>query len=178
MFIRETVTRKVADKVYKSFRLVKGVRDSNKIRQVALLNLGSSFTVPKEHWPELGRIIKERLDGTLSMFEPDPELAVAAESILRRLRNQGLEAEDTSGGTTAEVVLDSIDCKDVRSAGCERLAHASLVTLGFLDILLYPKQKQAINPTLFRKEWDNISRIVPVIMTHIHATCTVESACQ
>ena len=40
------------------------------------------------------------------------------------------------------------------------------------------QQKQAKNPTLFRKEWDNNSRIVPVIMTHIHATCTVESACQ
>ena len=69
------------------------------------------------------------------MFEPDPELATEAESILRRLRSQGLEAEDTSVGTTAEVVLDSIECEDVRSAGCERIAHSSLVTLGLLDIL-------------------------------------------
>ena len=135
MFIRETVTRRVADKVYKSFRLVTGIREGKKIRQKTLLNLGSSFSIPKDHWPELVRIIKERLDGTLSMFEPDPVLATEAESILRRLRSQGLEAEDTSVGTTAEVVLDSIECEDVRSAGCERIAHSSLVTLGLLDIL-------------------------------------------
>lgn len=143
MFIRQTITRRTADKEYASFRLVEAARTGKRVQQKTLLNLGSQFTVPRERWRELVGIIKMQLDGRIPLLEPDPELAQVADGIVRQLRNRGLKpvpARDDPGwesvaGRTAEVDLDSVGCEDVRSAGCERLALSSLTTLGLTGIL-------------------------------------------
>ena len=50
MFIRRTKTRTTEDtKEYFSYRLVRSRRDSNNVRQQALLNLGSDFAVDQQH---------------------------------------------------------------------------------------------------------------------------------
>ena len=91
MYIRETLTRRTANNTYRSVRLVEGRRVGRKVQQKTLLNLGTGFSIPKAQWPELVEIIESKLAGNEYLFEPAPELAATAESIVQRLRSRELE---------------------------------------------------------------------------------------
>ncbi len=137
MFIRETLTRRRADKSYRSVRLVEGVRVGRKVRQKTLLNLGAAFPIPKAQWPELVALIQAGITGETSLFDPAPEVAAMADTILQKLRSRAVVqsgAEALEGGT-ANIHLDSIQIENARSVGCERLALAALEALGFLGVL-------------------------------------------
>ena len=54
---RETLTRRTANNTYRTIRLVEGRRVGRKVQQKTLLNLGASFAIPKDQWPELVEII-------------------------------------------------------------------------------------------------------------------------
>ena len=95
MFIRETLTRQSADQSYRSVRLVENQRYGTKVKQKTLLNLGATFPIPKHRWPELVEIIEAELARNQSLFAPDPELAEAAEAIVRRLRGRAMAAAET-----------------------------------------------------------------------------------
>ena len=47
MFIRETLTRRSANKTYRSVRVVESRRVGRKVQQKTLLNLGAGFSIPK-----------------------------------------------------------------------------------------------------------------------------------
>ena len=137
MFIREPLTRRPADRNYRSVRLVKARRSGTKVRQKTLLNLGANFPIPTGQWPELVQIIKAEFAGNRFLFEPTPELVEIAAAIVQRRRRCALvmsPAEALDGGT-ANVRLDSVEIDTARSVGCEHLALASLEALGFRDVL-------------------------------------------
>ena len=70
MFIRQTKTSNAASgEAYTTFRLVASERIGGKVRQRTLLNLGSSFSLAREHWPELCNRIEQILSGQLSLMD-------------------------------------------------------------------------------------------------------------
>ncbi|MCY4460629.1 MAG: hypothetical protein OXC26_09600, partial [Albidovulum sp.] len=91
MFIRATKTHACAGKPAHSFRLVESKRFGDKVRQIALLNLGTGFSVPRENLRELCDLIEMKLVGRDGMLETNPELEAAAKSIAGKLRDRGLE---------------------------------------------------------------------------------------
>ena len=106
-------------------------------QQKTLLNLGASFPIPKPKWAELIETIEVKLAGNEFLFEPAPELAAAAESIVQRLRSRELEklTDDALEGDTAHIKLDSVEMDNARSVGSERLALAFLEALGLSEVL-------------------------------------------
>ena len=112
-------------------------RVGSKVQQKTLVNLGESFSIPKPQWAELIEIIEAKLVGNEFLFEPTPELAAAAESIVQRLRSRELEkpTDDSLDGDTAHIKLDSVEMDNARSVGSERLALASLEALVFPGVL-------------------------------------------
>ena len=137
MYIRETLTRRIANKTYRSVRLVESRRVGSKVQQETLLNLGASFPIPKLQWAELVEIIEAKLAGNEFLFEPAPELVATAESIVQRLRSRELEkpTDESLDGDTAHIKLDSVEMDNARSVGFERLALASLEALGLPGVL-------------------------------------------
>ena len=137
MYIRETLTRRTANNTYRSVRLVEGRRVGRKVQQKTLLNLGTGFSIPKAQWPELVEIIESKLAGNEYLFQPAPELAAAAESIVQRLRSRELEkpTDESLDGDTAHIKLNSVEMDNGRSAGSERLALGSLDALGLPGVL-------------------------------------------
>ena len=137
MYIRETLTRRTANNTYRSVRLVEGRRVGRKVQQKTLLNLGTGFSIPKAQWPELVEINEAKLAGNEYLFEPAPELAAAAESIVQRLRSRELEkpTDESLDGDTAHIKPDSVEMDNGRSAGSERLALGALIALGLPGVL-------------------------------------------
>ena len=137
MFIRETLTRRRADKCYRSVRLVENFRTGRKVQQKTPLNLGAAFPIPKSQWPELVELVQAGITGETPLFDPEPELATMADTIVQKLRSRALvqSAAEALDGGTANIRLDSIQIEDARSVGCERLALAALEALGFLGVL-------------------------------------------
>ena len=110
---------------------------ATKVQQKTLLILGASFAIPKAQWAELVEIIEAKLAGNEFLFEPTPELAAAAESIVQRLRSRELEkpTDGSLDGDTAHIKLDSVEMDNTHSVGSERLALASLEALDFPGVL-------------------------------------------
>ena len=137
MYIRETLTRRTANNTYRSVRLVEGRRVGRKVQQKTLLNLGTGFSIPKAQWPELVEIIESKLAGNEYLFQPAPELAAAAESIVQRLRSREFEkpTDESLDGDTAHIKLNSVEMDNGRSAGSERLALGALDALGLPGVL-------------------------------------------
>jgi hypothetical protein len=81
MFIRRTQTRnRVSGEPYATYRLVHSVRVGSAIKQTTLLNLGSHFDLPQEHWPALAQRIDELVHGQCSILDgslPEPVQAFA-----------------------------------------------------------------------------------------------------
>ena len=135
MFIRRVSTRPRANSKtpYCSFRLVRNLRRGDSVRQLTLLNLGAHFPVPEARWPELCELVRSLRHGVNLLFEPDPELLPLARQIADRLSRCALP--DEHGNDLAKVHLDSLEQRDVRSVGGERLALHALDTLRFREAL-------------------------------------------
>ena len=82
-------------------------------------------------------IIEAKLAGNEFLFEPAPELAATAESIVQRLRSRELEkpTDESLDGDTAHIKLDSVEMDNGRSGGSERLALGALNALGLPGVL-------------------------------------------
>ena len=75
VFVRQTNTRsRQGGGSDSSFRLVESVPCGSSARQRTLLNLGSSFPVPRERWPDLVLLIESLLSGQACLLDPDPAL--------------------------------------------------------------------------------------------------------
>ena len=131
------MTRRTANRTYRSVRLVKSLRVGRKVQQKTLLNLGAHFAIPKAQWAELVEIIKAKLAGNEFLFEPAPELTATAEAIVQKLRSREVvqAADEALMGDTANVQLDSLEMDNGRSVGCERLALEALGSLRFSEAL-------------------------------------------
>ena len=104
MFIRQTKTSNAASgEAYTTFRLVASERIGGKVRQQTLLNLGSSFSLAREHWPELCNRIEQILSGQLSLMPATAEIETLAQRYAARLSGQQVEV------TTSETDFQEVD---------------------------------------------------------------------
>lgn len=134
MFIRQTKTSNAASgEAYFTFRLVASERIEGKVRQRTLLNLGSSFSLAREHWPELCSRIEQILSGQLSLMPGPAEIETLAQRYAARLSGQG---EVTANETDfQEVDVNSLELIRPRSIGVEHVGKAALEWLDFSNIL-------------------------------------------
>lgn len=136
MFIRQTKTSNAASgKPYSTFRLVASERIDGKVRQRTLLNLGSSFALAREHWPELCCRIEQILSGQLSLMSAPGEIETLAQRYAARLSNQGVELTAGSETDFQEVDVNSLELIRPRSIGVEHVGKAALEWLDFSGIL-------------------------------------------
>ena len=80
MFIRQTKTNNsTTGDDYHTFRLVASVRIGDKVRQKTVLNLGRSFSLPKEKWSELSSRIEEILGKQPGLFTVSKSIEALAQ---------------------------------------------------------------------------------------------------
>lgn len=139
MFIRKLDRYDSKSKnTYTEYRLVESYRNEDgKVKQKLLLNLGNNFSIPKDQWKLLVKIITEKISGQLAMIDYDPVLnneAVRIANLLREKNATSYEINNTS--LKAEQLFETVDLNnivhnDVRTVGAE---HIVLETLKKLEL--------------------------------------------
>lgn len=139
MYIRRTKTGKTASGgAYYTYRLVASERVGKKVRQRTLLNLGRSFSVPREQWPQLCSRIEEILSGQLTLRAADTQIEELAHYYAAQLlasQNGVLPGEKETGGDYREVDVDTLELVRPRSIGVERVGMSALGWLGLPELL-------------------------------------------
>lgn len=136
MFIRQTKTSNAASgEAYYTFRLVASERIEGKVRQRTLLNLGSNFSLAREHWPELCTRIEQILSGQMSLIPALAEIETLAQRYAARLSNQKFDGVAKTDTDFQEVDVNSLELVRPRSIGVEHVGKAALDWLDFANIL-------------------------------------------
>ena len=143
MFIRRTKTRTTdSGEHYYSFRLVTTYRAGAHVRQRTLLNLSSSFSFPREQWPELTQRIEEIVLGQQALLPPSPEVEHEAQNIAARLSSKyagsDLLLNPESGGADPQKTSDAVnnnaqgqeDTRDLRSVDINSLELMNSRSIG------------------------------------------------
>ena len=147
MFIRQTSPRNRSDnEAYFTFRLVASERTGDKVRQIALLNLGRHFDLPRPDWPRLCARIDALLAGRPGLL-PEPE---AIETLAQRYAARLVAARpgepppapaapsaDSAAAAPlyAEVDVTSLQLTRPRAVGVEAAGLAAMDWLGIDRIL-------------------------------------------
>lgn len=148
MFVCRTRTRSRDGKQYFTFRLVRSQRLGQKVRQRTLLNLGSHFSIQRDHWRTLCKRVEQILDShpVLLPIEADPEVEAEAQRIAERLLREGLPLADPPPGSDPSqpvsrqpdfqsIDVDSLKLARPRSVGVEQAALWAADQLGMPDLL-------------------------------------------
>lgn len=139
MYIRRTKTGKAASgDAYYTYRLVASERVGKKVRQRTLLNLGRSFSVPREQWPQLCSRIEEILSGQLTLRTADTQVEQLAQYYAAQLlacQNGVLPEQEEMPGDYREVDVDSLELVRPRSIGVEHVGLSALGWLGLAELL-------------------------------------------
>jgi transposase len=141
MFIRQTQTRSSSSGgSYLTHRLVQSIRAGRKVSQHTLLNLGTSFDLPREAWPELCTRIEQILDSQEPLFAVDPTIEQSAQSIYSQiiarrgeLHKQGSRSQENQH--FEEVDINSLQQIKPRSVGAEHVSLEALKELQIPEIL-------------------------------------------
>ncbi len=126
-------------KSYFTHRLVRSERNGKKVRSVTLLNLGSRFSVPKDHWKSLCARIQEILSPIDTMFATrlDDRLENEAQRIAAQLLASGAKISKHSesdcgsqpGTSLHQVDIESFDSFRPRTVGVENVGLWACQTL-------------------------------------------------
>lgn len=135
MYIRQTKTSgATSGEAYFTFRLVASKRIGGKVRQQTLLNLGRTFSLPREQWPVLCSRIEQIISGQMSIAPVSTAIEALAQRYAARLvadSRPASVAKDTAGPVYHEVDVDSLELVRPRSIGVE---HVGLAALGWLEL--------------------------------------------
>lgn len=135
MYIRQTKTSgATSGEAYFTFRLVASKRIGGKVRQQTLLNLGRTFSLPREQWPVLCSRIEQIISGQMSLAPISTVIEAMAQRYAARLVADSRPAStprDTASPVYHEVDVDSLELVRPRSIGVE---HVGLAALGWLDL--------------------------------------------
>jgi len=135
MYIRQTKTSNATSgEAYFTFRLVASKRIGGKVRQQTLLNLGRTFSLPREQWPVLCSRIELILSGQMSLAPISKAIETLAQRYAARLVADSTPVVAPGDKATAvyhEVDVDSLELVRPRSIGVE---HAGLAALGWLEL--------------------------------------------
>lgn len=139
MYIRQTKTSNShTGEAYHTFRLVASQRIGGKVRQQTLLNLGRTFDLPQEEWPQLCARIEQILAGQLSLLPVSATIEKLAQRYAGRLlivRQAGDQADAAPSVSYQEVDIESLELVQPRSIGVEHVGLSALQELGLPQIL-------------------------------------------
>ena len=141
MYIRQTkISSRRSGDAYTTFRLVSSERIGGRVKQRTILNLGASFSLPKEKWPELCTRIEQILAGQGSLFPVGQDIEPEAQRYAALLVTKGGavdRAEAETGGKLdyQEVDVSSLELVRPRSVGVEHVGLAALQELHMPQIL-------------------------------------------
>ncbi len=126
MFIRRTPTRhKATGEAYFTHRLVRSERIGAKVRQCTLLNLGSHFPLPEEHWPTVCARIEQILSAQATMLPLTLPIEEAAQryaaQIVAGTAAPCTAAEKRGSAQYHEVDIASLELVRPRTVGVEHV---------------------------------------------------------
>ena len=136
MYIRQAKTSgATSGKAYYTFRLVASKRIDGKVRQQTLLNLGRTFSLPREQWPALCSRIEQIISGQMSLTPVSTTIEAMAQRYAARLvadsRPAPAPKDPAAPVVYHEVNVDSLELVRPRSIGVE---HVGLAALGWLEL--------------------------------------------
>ena len=136
MYIRQAKTSgATSGKAYYTFRLVASKRIDGKVRLQTLLNLGRTFSLPREQWPALCSRIEQIISGQMSLTPVSTAIEAMAQRYAARLvadsRLAPAPKDPAAPVVYHEVNVDSLELVRPRSIGVE---HVGLAALGWLEL--------------------------------------------
>ena len=134
MYIRQTRTSgATSGEAYFTFRLVASKRIGGKVRQQTLLNLGRTFSLPREQWPVLCSRIEQIISGQMNLTPISTAIEALAQRYAARLIVDSTPVAPPGHTTPVyhEVDVDSLELVRPRSIGVE---HVGLAALGWLEL--------------------------------------------
>jgi len=133
MFIRAVEHKnKENRRKYRTYKLVNSVRTERGPRQTTVLNLGSDFKLPKEHWKQLANCIEEILTEQQNIFEYPKKIRTLAEQYAKRIirkQTSMIAPEKASPPEYATVDLNSINNESPRTVGAEYIIYETIKLL-------------------------------------------------
>ena len=133
MFIRAVEHKnKKNRRKYRTYKLVDSVRTERGPRQTTVLNLGSDFKLPKEHWKQLANCIEEIVTEQQNIFEYPQKIRTLADQYARRIiqkQSVVIVPEKKSSPDYATVDLNSINNELPRTAGAEHVVYETIKLL-------------------------------------------------
>ena len=133
MFIRAVEHKnKKNHRKYRTYKLVDSVRTERGPRQTTILNLGTDFKLPKEHWKQLANCIEEIVTEQQNIFEYPQEIRALADQYARRIiqkQSVVIVPEKKSSPDYARVDLKSINNESPRTAGAEHVVYETIKLL-------------------------------------------------
>jgi len=134
MFIRAVEHKnKKNRRRYLTYKLVDSVRTERGPRQTTVLNLGTDFDLPKEHWKELANCIEEIATGQSSIIGYSEQIKLLAEKYAKRVvRKQACVVEPEKHDYAAEystVDLNSLSNDASRTSGAEHVVYETIKVL-------------------------------------------------
>ncbi len=137
MYIRRTTIKSRKDGgQYFTYRLVRSERIGKKVRQHTLLNLGTSFSLPREQWPELVSRIQSVIDGQIEIVKtPQIIEELAQDYAAQIIQSQSASKVDNKQLDYREVDIDSLAMVRPRSVSCEHVALEAFKSLGLANQL-------------------------------------------
>ena len=142
MFIRQTKTRgSIKGESYFTYRLVASERVGSQVRQKTLLNLGSTFPLPKKEWPLLCSCIERNLSKqAVLVFESDAIEKLATLYSGRLIAatpavDSSVDSSVDSEPDFQEVDTNSLELSRPRTVAVEHVGLAAMSSLSFEELL-------------------------------------------
>ncbi len=131
MFLRQTkISSRRSGDACTTFRLVASERIGGRVKQRALLNLGTNFSLPKEKWPELCTWIEQILAGQGALFPWAGDIEQEAHRYAALLIGKGgaKDRRDENGSSFdyQKMAVNSLELVRPRAIGVEHVGLAAL----------------------------------------------------
>ena len=136
MFVRKVIhTDSKNRREYYTYKLLESLRTERGPRQRMVLNLGTDFSLPEEHWKDLANRIEEIVTGQHPLFTYPDEVESYAELYARRIiAYHGETIVRRSDPDYQRVDMDTIDNEMPRSVGTEHVVCETIRALGLDEL--------------------------------------------
>jgi transposase len=138
MFVRKVIhTDSKNRREYYTYKLLESLRTERGPRQRMVLNLGTDFSLPEEHWKDLANRIEEIVTGQHHLFTYPDEVESYAELYARRIiAYHGETTVRRSDPDYQRVDMDTIDNEMPRSVGTEHVVCETIRALGLDELFI------------------------------------------
>jgi len=135
MFLRRTTQKDELGRKYHTFKLVESFRTERGPRQRDVLNLGSSFSLPRNQWKTLADRVEAIMTGQYSFLPVSHKIETLAQRYAKKvdsIQGQRIEHHNESPVETdyQSVDVNSVDSEHVRPVGGESIVLDSIEHLG------------------------------------------------